>query len=233
MPADDRPWQRGGYALPYYTRDDGDTEYLIANPGPSPVHGNAYIFGPDCSLVGDPIRLDIAPHCARSIRFKTIVPNVAGHAILAVDGRLSIGLFFERQRDSAVVANSLGGHDQLVEWVSPPIRKTYGFVYRARPFGSDSLEASIFVSNPNATRIGGLLTLYDWRCESFGSLKFSIAPDCTREFKLPAGQFGCGEIRVLTPAILHLVHYAASASYTANATGLTSSELLGIADEVG
>jgi hypothetical protein len=225
MPADDRPWETGGYALPYYTRSRGDTEILIGNPGPDRVRGWAYFFGPECRVVAETVALDIFPHCTQSIRARAIVPDFAGHAILAVERRLAVSLLFER-RDAAVVANSVVDGNRPITWPTRRMHKTYGFAYRTRPSGNDTLEASLFVSNPNSAALGGALTVYDERCEPTIREQFTIGPDCTDEFALPPGHVGYAEIRVGVPAVLHLVHR------TATSKGLAASELLGAGNEI-
>jgi hypothetical protein len=219
------PEQRG-YALPYYTRDGGDTEYLISNPGPGSVTGSLLVFGPECRPVGEPIRIRVDPNCTQSVRVRPIVPEHAGHAILDVDRPLVISILYLRRDDLALVGNALAGSDAIVGMLPGPAAKTYAFGYRTLPLGTDTLDGSLFVSNPSATYLGGALTLFDERCQSLGTKRISIPPGCTREFPFPPGHFGYGRVRVLAPAVLNLLHFSASAG------GLTAAELLGDANQV-
>jgi hypothetical protein len=226
MPDDDRPPQQPGYALPYYTRDGGDTEYLLSNPGPATVTGSLVVFGPRCRPVGEPVGIKIDPHCSQSVRVRPIVPEHAGHAILDVDRPLVVSIFYIRRDELAVVGNAIAGPDALAGWLPPAKSKTYAFGYRTQPFGADTLDGSLFVSNPSTTPLGGLVTLFDENCRSGRPRKISIRPGCTREFPFPAGQFGYGQVRVLGPAVLNVLHFAKSAG------GIAAAELLGEANRI-
>lgn len=226
MPDTGSPPARKGYALPYYTRNGGDTEYLLSNPGSAPVNGQLIVFGPDCKPAGEPLQIKLAPNCTQSVRVRPVVPDNAGHAIAAVDGPLVISILYSRANDLAVVGNALAAADLVLDWPAAVRAKTYGFGFRTLPLGPDTLDASLFVSNPSTHNLGGLLTLYEERCTSLLVKKFSIAPNCTREFALPAGHYGYGRIRVLAPAVLSLLHFAKSAA------GVTAAELLGESNRV-
>jgi hypothetical protein len=209
-----------GYALPYYTRLGGDTEYLISNPGAVPVQGSLTIYGPECRAVGEPLRVQLDPTCTVSMRIRAIVPDHAGHAVLDVDGPVVIGIFYLRGSEAVVVGNALAGRDALL---GMPVRQaagSYGFSYRTQPFAPDVLTASVFVSNPNPTSLGGALTVYGERCEVVDRQQIGVRPGCTREYALPAGRYGFGRVRVAAPAVLNLLHFSAAAG------GVTAAELL-------
>lgn len=226
MPGDDGPPAQSGYALPYFTRLGGDTEYLISNPGPASITGKLVVYGPQCRPVGEPVGIHVAPHCTQSVRIAAIVPNNAGHSILTFDHPPAVSILYSRARDQAVVGHALAGSDALTGWTPGIKSKTYAFGYRTQPLGPDTLSASLFVSNPNSTNLGGLFTVFDDLCQSHGTSKFSIKPGCTREFKLPPGHYGFGQIRVLAPAVLSVLHFAQSAG------GLATAELLGEANRI-
>lgn len=210
-----------GYAIPYYTRDGGDTEYLISNPGPGAVNGSLVLYDAKCRPAGRPVPVKLAPQCTQSVLVRPIVPDNAGHSVLSVDGPLLISILYTRAGDLAVVGNALVGSDALVPWAPGTKHKTYGFGYRTLPPGSDTLDGSLFVSNPGTTNLAGLLTPFDERCQRLSPQKFAVKPGCTRELVLPAGHYGYGLIRVSVPAVLNLLHFAKSAG------GLTAAELLG------
>lgn len=209
-----------GYALPYYTRLGSDTEYLICNPGPVPVQGSLTVYGPECRPVGEPVSVRLDPNCTQSVRLRPIVPDHAGHAILDVSRPVVVGIVYLREGDATVVGNALAGRSALVGMPTRPAAKTYGFGYRTFPLGPDTLEASLFVSNPNPASLSGQLMIYGERCELLDQQQIGVRPGCTREYRLPAGHYGFGRIRVLAPAVLNLLHFSA------NAGGLTGAELL-------
>ena len=226
MPGEDRPPEQRGYALPYYTRDGGDTEYLLSNPGPVSISGSLVVFGPDCKPVGEPVGIKVDPHCTQSVLVRPIVPDHAGHAILAVDRPLVVSIFYVRKDELAVVGNAIAGPDAVVGWLPPAKSRTYAFGYRTQPLGTDTLAGSLFVSNPNTTNLAGVLSLFDQACRPLRPMKFSVRPGCTREFPFPGGRFGYGQVRVAGPAVLNVLHFARSAG------GLAAAELLGDANQI-
>ncbi|MGH3843705.1 MAG: DUF4350 domain-containing protein [Pseudonocardiaceae bacterium] len=137
-----------------------------------------------------------------------------------------VGIVYLRPRDATVVGNALAGRSALVGMPTRPAAKTYGFAYRTLPLGPDTLEASLFVSSPNPASLGGQLMFYGERCELVDRQQIGVRPGCTREYRLPAGHYGFGRIRVLAPAVLNLLHFSA------NAGGITGAELLNEDTEV-
>jgi hypothetical protein len=131
-----------------------------------------------------------------------------------------------RRGDATVVGNALAGRSALVGMPIRPAPTTYGFAYRTLPLGPDTLEASLFVSNPNSASLGGQLLVYGERCELLDRQQIGVRPGCTREYRLPSGHYGFGRVRVLAPAVLNLLHFSA------NAGGLAGAELLDADTEV-
>lgn len=225
MPGEDGRGDQRAYALPYYTRLGGDTEYLISNPGVATVTGSLIVYGPACLPVGEPIRIKVGPHCTQSVRVRAIVAENAGHALLATNQLPVIAIHYVR-RDLAVVGSALAGSDAVVSWPPRTRSLTCGFGYRTLPLGPDTLDGSLFVSNPNVTGLNGVLRLFDERCESVFAGKFFIRPGCTREFRFPPGHYGYGQVSISAPAVLNLLHFAKSAG------GVTAAELIGAANRV-
>jgi hypothetical protein len=224
MPEDGRGEQRG-YALPYYTRLGGDTEYLISNPGAVTVTGSLVVYGPECLPVGEPVRIKVGPHCTQSVRVRAIVAEQAGHAFLATNQQPVIAIHYVR-KDLALVGSALAGSDALVAWPPKTRSLAYGFGYRTLPLGPDTLDGSLFISNPNTTPLSGVLRVFDERCKSALAEKFSIRPGCTQEFRFPPKHYGYGQVSITAPAVLNLLHFAKSAG------GLTAAELIGAANRV-
>jgi uncharacterized protein DUF4350 len=224
MPDDGRVDQRG-YALPYYTRLGSDTEYLISNPGVMTITGSLVVYGPECVLVGEPVRIKVGPHCTQSVRIRAIVAEHAGHAFLATNQLPVIAIHYMR-KDLAVVGSALAGSDALARWPPKTRSLAYGFGYRTLPLGPDTLDGSLFVSNPNTISLNGILQLFDERCEEALAEKFSIRPGCTQEFRFPPKHYGYGQVTISAPAVLNLLHFAKSAG------GLTAAELIGAANQV-
>lgn len=225
MPGEDGRGDQRRYALPYYTRLGGDTEYLISNPGSVTVTGSLIVYGPECVPVGEPIRIKVGPQCTQPIRVRSVVAEHAGHALLATDQVAVIAIHYVR-KDLALVGSALAGSDAVVSW--PPKTRTlsYGFGYRTLPFGADTLDGSLFVSNPNTVNLNGVLRLFNERCESAFAGKFAIRPGCTREFRFPPGHYGYGQVSISAPAVLNLLHFAKSVG------GLAAAELIGAANRV-
>lgn len=217
---DDRLRRIRGYALPYFTRLGGDTEYLISNPGAVPVQGSLTVYGPECRPVGEPVPIQLGPMCTVSVRIRAIAPDHAGHAVLDVSRPVVIGIFYLRRDEAAIVGNALAGRDALVGMPVRVAAGSYGFSYRTQPFGQDTLTASVFVSNPNGTPLGGALTVYGERCDVVDRQQIGVRPGCTREYALPAGRYGFGRIRIADPAVLSLLHFSAATG------GVTTAELL-------
>lgn len=224
MPDDGGPPAFTGYALPYYTRNGADTEYLFSNPSAVTVTGKLVAFGPKCQPVGEPVAIKVGPHCTQSVRMRAIQPDHAGHVVVTAQKPLVATILYVRE-DLAVVGNAIAGPDAGTVSTTAK-RATYGFGYRTLPLGPDTLDATLYVSNPATAPLAGLLNVYDQKCQRLEPVKFSVRPGCTRELPLPAGHFGYGQVRVGGPAVLNLLHFAKSAG------GLTGAELLGDAQRV-
>src|SRR4029453_16161737 len=69
------------YALPYYTRNGVDTEYLISNPNPSAVSVQVAVFGKECKL-RKKLEFGLKPNCTRSIRLRAIEPEHASFCVV-------------------------------------------------------------------------------------------------------------------------------------------------------
>jgi hypothetical protein len=196
-----------GYAIPYYTRDGGDTEYLFSNAGSSPVTATLSVFGPRCT-VAESIRFVLKPQCTRTVRLRAIAPEHAGHSILLADGELIVHLLYLGAKTLPVVGGELAGRDNILT-VHPEERsRTYGFGYRALPLGPDPLDGALFVSNPGGALLTGLLVYYDQRCQPVKRHRVAVKPGCTNEFPFPRGSFGYGRIELSGPPVLNVLHYA-------------------------
>src|SRR4029434_7731215 len=101
------------YALPYYTRNGVDTEYLISNPNPSAVNVHVAVFGKECKL-RKKLQFELGPNCTRSIRLRAIEPEHASFCVVMVkEGELVIHLLYAREGDIAIVGGELAGRDNL------------------------------------------------------------------------------------------------------------------------
>jgi hypothetical protein len=214
-----------GYAIPYYTRDGGDTEYLFSNAGSSPVTAGLLVFGPPCT-VAEAFRFVLKPHCTRTFRIRGIAPEHAGHSLLLADGELVVHLLYLGAKTLPVVGGELAGRDNLLTWAPEERSRTYGFGYRALPLGPEPLDGALFVSNPGGAVLSGVLVYYDQRCEPVKRHRVAVKPGCTAEFPFPRGGFGYGLIQVSGPPVLNVLHYAPRARTVAAA------ELLGDANRV-
>src|ERR1044072_5145497 len=134
------------YALPYYTRDGADTEYLISNPNPNTVSVQVMVFGKVCKVTKK-LEFELKSNCTRSIRLRAIEPEHAAFCLVLVkEGELIIHLMYARKDDIAIVGGELAGRDNLYEWRNEKSR-TYGFGYLTAPLGHDQMGGSVFVSN--------------------------------------------------------------------------------------
>jgi hypothetical protein len=213
------------YALPYYTRDGADTEYLISNPNPFPVGVQLAVFGKKCRLTKK-IEFELKPNCTRSIRLRAIEPEHASFcAVMAKEGELVIHLLYARAGDVAIVGGELAGRDNLYEWKHEKSR-TYGFGYRTTPLGQDHMEGSVFVSNPHGINLTGQIVFYGQDCKPVAKKRVGIRPGCTQEYPFPKKDFGYSLIGVSAQAVINVLHFAKSAK------GLTAAELLGEANQV-
>src|SRR6185503_10901339 len=71
------------YALPYYTRNGADTEYLISNPNPVTVSVQVVVFGKECRITKR-LEFELRPNCTRSIRLRAIEPEMAAFCVVLV-----------------------------------------------------------------------------------------------------------------------------------------------------
>ena len=212
------------YAVPYFTRAGGDTEYLLSNPGPATVKVVLGVFR-KCRLAKK-LAVRLGPNCTRSVRVRPIAPDAAGHTTVVATAPIVITIMYYRADDFALTGSAQAGKDNLV---LRPVRqrsRTYGFGYRALALGHDSLGGSVFVSNPFSLAMSGDIIFFDQRCKKAAAKRFRLAPGCTREFKFPAGRYGYGQITVSSQGVINVLHYAASSR------GLATAELLGEADRI-
>ena len=177
---DGEPPRVQGYALPYYTRDGCDTEYLISNPGPLPVVGSPNVYGPECRPIAEPMRVDVGPNCTQSVRLRAIVPEHAGHAILDVNRAVLVGQLYYRKEGETLVGNALAGRSALLGRPDAA-PATYDFTYRTMPFGADTLEATLFVSSPNSLTLVGEVKAYGEKCELVARHRVHVRPGCTED----------------------------------------------------
>ena len=217
------PRPQSGYALPYYTRNGIDTEYLISNHSMSVVSGTLIVFGPECRVM-ERLQFDLLPDCTYNVFMRPIVPNHAGHIILVVSLPVVVHVMYNREEDRGIVGDALADKDNLFHWRQGEKTRTYGFGYRALPLGPDTLDGAVFVSNPNAIPLTGVITFFDQDCELVVRKKIAISPGCTEEYPFPQGRYGYGRIQISNQAAINVLHFAASAH------GLTAAELLGEAN---
>jgi hypothetical protein len=105
---------RKAFALPYFTRNAGDTEYLISNPTTGTVTGTLAIFDKSCKIAKE-IDVKLKPNCTQSIRFQPIVPDNAGHSVLIADGQLIVHILYLTGRGLVVEGGELAGSDNLFQ----------------------------------------------------------------------------------------------------------------------
>lgn len=208
------------YALPYYTIGGTDTEYLISNPNRDPVKVALLVFGKKCRIEKKK-QFTLKPDCTKSLLLRAIVPDHAGHAILISSLDLICHLLYLRKKDIAVVGGELAGRDNLFSWKDKQISRTYGFGYRARALGHDTLGGKVFISNPNSTRLAGQLVFYDQKCRGIRPQRILIKPGCTAEYAFPKGRYGYGRVQVSDQAVINVLHF------TASSKGLAAAELVG------
>lgn len=213
------------YALPYYTRDGVDTEYLLSNPNSSPVSAQLVVFGKDCKIAKK-LDLEIKPNCTRSVRLRAIVPDHAGWCgVIVKENQLIIHLLYVRGGDLAIVGGELAGQDNLFDWRNEKSR-TYGFGYRTEPLAKDKTSGAVFVSNPNGVNLTGQIVFYGQNCKAVEKKRVIIKPGCTQEYPFPSKDFGYGLIAVSDQAVINVLHFADSAR------GLTAAELVGESNRV-
>ena len=219
------PRPQNGYALPYYTRNGVDTEFLISNPNMSVVSGTLVVFGPECRIVKK-LRIRLNPNCTQNFFIHPIVPDHAGHIILIVSLPVIVHILYNQQDDHVIVGGALADRDNLFQWAPDEKARTYGFGYRARPLGSGTLDGAVFVSNPNPNPLTGLITFFDEQCELIARKEIHIEPGCTEEYPFPQGHYGYGRIQVSNQAAINLLHF------TDRAQVLATAELLGEANRL-
>jgi hypothetical protein len=213
------PFVNGIYAVPYYTRDGDDTEYLISNPNPSLVTVAVVVFGRDCRIVKK-VEFKLKPNCTQSVHLRPIQPGVASFSlILAQGGELVVHLLYSRSGDLAIVAGELAGLDDLFNPRNEGTR-TYAFGYRTQPYAADKTIGSVFVSNPNNTVITGQVLFFGQKCQLVNRKRFEINPGCTQGFDFPKDDFGYGLVEVSRQPVINVLHFAESAK------GLTAAELV-------
>lgn len=213
------------YALPYYTRNGGDTEYLISNPNPSPVIVQLAVFGKECKL-RKKLKFELNPNCTRSIRLRAIEPEHASFCVVMVkEDELVIHLLYARGGDIAIVGGELAGRDNIHEWKNEKSR-TYAFGYRTVSLGQDDMEGAVFVSNPHGAMLTGQIVFYGQDCKVVAKKRVLIRPGCTQEYPFPKKDFGYGLIEVSAQAVINVLHFAMSAK------GITTAELVGEANQV-
>jgi hypothetical protein len=217
------------YALPYYTRDGGDTEILVSNPGLAPVSGTLHVFGEDCRVVGRKAIRRLGPNCTQSFRIRPIQPDFAGHVVLVVSAPVLVHVVYLRRDDLAIVGDSMTGVPELTGWLANERSRTYGFGYRAAPVRGSSAYAggSVFVSNPNSTPLAIDLVFYHQKCDEAGRERDEIKPGCTAEYPFPPGRFGYGRVQVSAPAVINVLHLAEE-----DRGGVAAAELLADGDRL-
>jgi hypothetical protein len=210
------------YAVPYFTRDGADTEYLISNPNTSPVKVRVGVVGQRCRIVKIH-DFKLGPHCTRSIRVRADAPENAGHSLVVSTARVIIHLLYLR-RDAAVSGAEQAGRDNLFSWNPREKSRTYGFGYRALALGHDTLNGAVFVSNPHNTVLTAHVAFFDQECRLAAAKRLRIKPGCTAEGAFPKGRFGHGCVTVSHQAVVNVLHFAASTR------GIAAAELIGEAD---
>ena len=207
--AEDIPVKQGhrAYALPYYTRADGDTELLLSNPGPAVVGGTVYVVGHKCKIVAKK-RVKLGPDCTQSIRLRAIEPDNAGHVVVVVSAPILAHVVYAQRDDLAIVGDSMTGVKETIGWLPGESSRTYAFGYRSRPLGDAFGGGSVFVSNPNAGTLAVRLVYFHEKCEVAEKHGGKIRPGCTAEFPFPPDHFGYGRIEVSAPAVINVLHFA-------------------------
>lgn len=194
------------YALPYYTRADGETEILLSNPDATGVSGTAFVFGKDCQVVGRK-RIRLGPNCTRGIRLRAIERDNAGHVVVVVTGPILAHVLYARD-DLAIVGDSMTGVPELAGWLPEERSRTFAFGYRARPLRGGFAGGSVFVSNPNADALAVDLVYFHEKCEVADRVDDKIKPGCTAEYPFPKNRFGYGRVQVSAPAVINVLHFA-------------------------
>ena len=207
--AEDIPVKKGhsAYALPYYTRADGDTELLLSNPGPAGVSGTAYVIGRKCTIVAKK-RIKLGPDCTQSIRLRAIEPDNAGHVVVVASAPILAHVVYVRRGDLAIVGDSMTGVKETIGWLPGESSRTYAFGYRSLPLRDAFGGGSVFVSNPNASTMLVKVLFFHEKCELAEKDGSKIRAGCTAEFPFPRGHFGYGRIQVSAPAVMNVLHFA-------------------------
>ena len=205
---------RAVYGLPYFTRNGGDTEYLLSNPNGVGATATLTVFDRECKAT-KPIELKFAPHCTQSVRLRGIVPDNAGHAILAADTRLVAHLLYTTGAGVTVAGGELGGNDNLAVARIGSSTRTYSFGYRALALGKEKLSGAVFVSNPHAVDLNGVVVFYDQSCAAGTPVTFRIKAGCTREFPFPDAKFGYGLVGIEDQAIINVIHFTSEPRHIA------------------
>jgi hypothetical protein len=206
-------------ALPYFTRDGGDCEYIFSNPTASPIGADLIVFGKECTIAKR-FESTIRPQCSKSFQIRPVVADHAGHSVLISTGQLIAHILY-LNKGLIVSGGELAGNDNLSQWRENEKSRTYGFGYRTSPLGNDSMSASVFVSNPSNTLLTGLVNFFDARCETADRRKFRVKPWCTIELKCPANTYGFARITLSHKAVMNVLHFSKAMK------GLTAAELLG------
>lgn len=196
------------YVLPYYTRGGSDTEYLISNPNASPLTGTLAVFGKRCEVARG-IRFRLDSNCTRTIRIRAIVPENAGHSVIVVTGEVIGHLLYLRADDTAIVGGELAGRGNLIKLSSEEKSRTYGFGYRAVALGATPVSGAVFVSNPLAVPLTGVLIFYDQKCQPLPRRRVAVKPGCTAEYPFPANRYGYGRIQLSGQAGINVLHFLA------------------------
>jgi hypothetical protein len=213
------------YAVPYYTRNGSDTEYLISNANPTAVDVEVVVFGRDCRI-RKRVKLVIQASCTANVRLRPIVPDHASFCgVICRQGEVIIHILYLRAGNSSIVGGELAGRDNLYDWKKEASR-TYGFGYRTQPAGSDPATGALFVSNPHGTTLTGQLVYYGQSCKPVGKHRVTVKPGCTLEYPFPRNDYGFGLITVSRQPVLNVLHF------TASTRGLAAAELLGEANRV-
>jgi hypothetical protein len=208
------------YALPYYTHNGSDTEYLISNPNTNAQKAKLIFYGKKCQAKKT-LSFTLKPNCTYNIKIRTIVPEHAGHAILIVVNPVVVHILYIRSGDFAVVGGELAGTDNLFKWLPTEKSRTYGFGYRSLALGHDTLEGAVYISNPYPTTLTGKLIFYDQKCKVARRHRVSIKPGCTYKYPFPKVRYGYGRIQLSRQAVINVLNF------TASSKGIAAAELVG------
>jgi hypothetical protein len=213
------------YAIPYYTLDGNDTEYLISNPNNQVTQITLVIFGLKCEIVKRE-EITLKPNCTQTVRLRSIVAENAGQAILVSSLEIIAHILYLSEKSVAVTGGELAGSDNLFSWPRREQSRTYGFGYRAKAILGDSVMGSVFVSNPHQTAITGSIVFYNQKCSPTKPKSITIKPGCTVEYKFPKESYGYGRIQVSNQAVINVLHFAGHSKAVAAAELLDESNKL-------